>query len=103
MTLATEVRTTVLPQYEVPVTETPGFDHADRPAMKQMVESGLLDMQRLATLEVNELVDVLNVLTKDYTAWITEQHGRIGEDVIGYDTQAAQALDRCQAIQTRLQ
>lgn len=103
VTLATEVRTTVLPQYEVQVTETPGLDPADRPAMKQMVESGLLDMQRLATLEVTELVDALNVLTKDYAAWIAEQRERIGEDVVGYDTQATQALDRCQAIQMRLQ
>ena len=103
VTLATEVRTTVLPQYEVQVTETPGLDPADRPAMKEMVASGLLDMQRLATLEVTELVDALNVLTKDYAAWIAEQRVRIGEDVIGYDTSAAQALDRCQAIQMRLQ
>jgi ribosomal protein L24E len=103
VTLATEVRTTVLPQYEVQITETPGLDAADRPAMKQMVESGLLDMQRLATLEVTELVDALNVLTKDYAAWIAEQRGRIGADVVGYDAQAARALDRCQEIQTRLQ
>lgn len=103
VTLATEVRTTVLPQYEVQVTETPGLDAADRPAMKQMVESGLLDMQRLATLGVDELVAALNVLTNDYTAWIAEQRVRIGEDVVGYDTSAAQALDRCQDIQRRLQ
>ncbi|MFV8626539.1 DISARM system helicase DrmA [Ralstonia pseudosolanacearum] len=103
VTLATEVRTTVLPQYEVQVTETPGLDLADRPAMKQMVESGLLDMQRLATLDVTELVEALNVLTKDYAAWIAEQRGHIGADVVGYDAQATQALDRCQEIQTRLQ
>ena len=103
VTLATEVRTTVLPQYEVQVTETPGLDPADRPAMKEMVASGLLDMQRLATLGVTELVDALNVLTKDYAAWIAEQRERIGEDVVGYDAQAGQALDRCQEIQSRLQ
>lgn len=103
VTLATEVRTTVLPQYEVQVTETPGLDPADRPAMKEMVETGLLDMQRLATLEVTALVEALNVLTKDYAAWIVEQRNRIGKDVIGYDTQAGQALDRCEEIQTRLQ
>jgi ribosomal protein L24E len=101
--LATEVRTTVLPQYEVQVTETPGLEPTDRPAMKAMVESGLLDMQRLATLEVGQLVEALNMLTKDYAAWIGEQRARIGKDVIGYDTQAVQALDRCQKIQTRLQ
>ncbi|WP_233864651.1 DISARM system helicase DrmA [Paraburkholderia adhaesiva] len=103
VTLATEVRTTVLPQYEVQVTETPGRDPSDRPAMKEMMASGLLDMQRLATLDVTELVDALNVLTKDYAAWIAEQRLRIGNDVIGYDTQAIQALDRCQEIQSRLQ
>lgn len=103
VTLATEVRTTVLPQYEVQVTETPGLDPADRPAMQEMVKSGLLDMQRLATLEVSELTDALNVLTKDYAAWVAEQRQRIGEDVVGYDAQAAHALDRCQDIQSRLQ
>jgi len=103
VTLATEVRTTVLPQYEVQVTETPGLDRADRPAMKAMVESGLLDMQRLATLDVAQLVDALNVLTKDYAAWITEQRSRVDRDVSGYDTPARQAMDRCQEIQTRLQ
>ncbi|MGF6763374.1 ribosomal protein L24E [Paraburkholderia sp. GAS33] len=103
VTLATVVRTAVLPQYEVQVTETPGLDPADRPAMKEMVASGLLDMQQLATLGVTELVDALNLLTKDYAEWIVEQRKRIGEDVVGYDAQAGQALDRCQDIQTRLQ
>src|SRR5690606_21059915 len=72
VTLATEVRTIVMPQYEVKVTETPGLDPADRPAMKEMVESGLLDMQRLATLDINPLIEALNLLTKDYAAWIDE-------------------------------
>jgi hypothetical protein len=43
-----------------------------------MVSSGLLDMQRLATLEIDPLVDALNLLTKDYAAWIDEQRARIG-------------------------
>lgn len=103
VTLATEVRTSVLPQYEVQVTETPGLDPADRPAMREMVGSGLLDMQRLASMEVSELIYALSLLAKDYAAWITEQRARIGADVIGYDEQADQALKRCQEIQTRLQ
>ena len=103
LTLATEVRTTVMPQHEVQVTETPGLDPADRPAMKEMVSSGLLDMQRLATLDIDPLVDALNLLTKDYAAWIDEQRARVGVDVLGYDAQARQAIDRCQEIQTRLQ
>lgn len=67
------------------------------------MEGGLLDMQRLATLDVTQLVDALNLLTKDYAAWIAEQRVRVGKDVVGYDAQAAQALDRCQEIQSRLQ
>ncbi len=103
MTSATEVRTTVMPQYEVQVTETPGLDPSDRPAMREMVSSGLLDMQRLATLDIDPLVNALGMLTKDYAAWINEQRTRIGGEVTGYDTQSQQAMDRCQEIHTRLQ
>jgi len=103
VTLATEVRTTVMPQYEVQVTETPGLDPSDRPAMRQMVSSGLLDMQRLATLDIDPLIDALSLLTKDYSAWIDEQRARVGAEVTGYDTQSQQAMDRCQEIHTRLQ
>ncbi len=102
-TRAIEVRTTVVPQYEVQVTETPGLDPADRPAMREMVASGLLDMQRLAQLPVAELVEALNTLTRDYGVWIAEQRSRIGRDVVGYDMQAAQALERCEKIRARLQ
>jgi len=103
VTLATEVRTTVMPQYEVQVTETPGLDPSDRPAMREMVSSGLLDMQRLATLDIDLLVDALNTLTRDYAAWIDEQRARVGAEVTGHDTQSHQAMDRCKEIHTRLQ
>ncbi len=103
VTLATEVRTTVMPQYEVQVTETPGLDPSDRPAMRQMVSSGLLDMQRLATLDIDPLVDALSMLTKDYAAWIDEQRARVDAEVTGYDAQSQQAMDRCQEIHARLQ
>jgi len=103
VTLATELRTTVMPQYEVQVTETPGLHPSDRPAMREMVSSGLLDIQQLATLEIDPLVDALSMLTKDYAAWINEQRARIGAEVTGYDTQSQQAMDRCQEIHTRLQ
>ncbi|MEL6092787.1 DISARM system helicase DrmA [Plesiomonas shigelloides] len=103
VTLATEVRTTVMPQYEVQVTETPGLDPSDRPAMRDMVSSGLLDMQRLATLEIDPLVDALNMLTKDYAAWIGEQRASVGTQVKGFDAQAQAAMERCREIHTRLQ
>ncbi|MGK0417284.1 MAG: hypothetical protein ACJAST_002377 [Halopseudomonas sp.] len=103
VTLATEVRTTVMPHYEVQVTETPGLDKSDRQAMRKMVSSGLLDMQRLATLEIEPLVDALNMLTKDYSAWIGEQRDGIGSKVTGYDAQSQLAMDRCEEILERLQ
>ncbi|MCK0154901.1 DISARM system helicase DrmA [Alcanivorax sp. S6407] len=103
VTLATEVRTTVMPHYEVQVTETPGLDDSDRKAMREMVSSGLLDMQRLATLEIEPLVDALSMLTTDYSAWIGEQRDRVGSEVTGYDDQSQLAMDRCEEILERLQ
>ena len=99
---ATEIRTQVLPDYEVPVTETPGLNPEDRPAMREMVEKGYLDMQVLADMEQQELVDALTVLTSDYAKWIEEQTARIGSDVVDYDEQAKSALHKCRDIQQRL-
>lgn len=99
---ARELRTVIMPQYEVAVTETPGLDPQDRPAMRKMTNDGLLDMQTLADLDKDALIAALGVLTQDYAAWIEDQRGRIGNDVIGYEQQAKEALERCELIQTRL-
>ena len=100
---AHEVRTVVMPQYEVPVTETPGLRPEDRPAMREMVEKGHLDMEVLAGMDRSELVAVLSALASDYGKWIGEQRSRIGADVVGHDAQAAAALDRCKEIEQRLE
>jgi hypothetical protein len=102
VTLATEIRTVIMPQYEVAVTETPGEDPDDRPAMRKMLEHGWLDMHTLATLEKLELSQALRVLTDDYAEWIHEQSIRIGQDVIGHDHQAQLAMDRCHEVLVRL-
>jgi Helicase conserved C-terminal domain len=99
---AREVRTVVMPQYEVPVTETPGLRPEDRPAMREMVEKGHLDMEVLADMDRGALVAVLTALASDYKIWIDEQKSRIGADVLGHDAQAAAALDRCTEIERRL-
>ncbi len=99
---ATEIRTTVVPQYEVPVTETPGSEPEDRPVMRQIVQCGFLDMNRLAEMPTEELVAALSLLTDDYTAWIAEQRSRIGSDVVGFDRAAGEALDRCGDVLERL-
>ena len=99
---AFEVRTVVMPQYEVPVTETPGFRPEDRPAMREMIEKGYLDMRELATMERPPLVEALSFLTDDYEKWIAEQRDRVGTDVVGFDQRAHAALDRCIDIHARL-
>lgn len=99
---ATEIRTVFLPQYEVAVTETPGLNPEDRPAMRRMVDEGFLDMEVLAHLESGKLVEALSILTDDYESWISEQRARIGVDVIGHDAAATQAMDRCSEILIRL-
>lgn len=99
---AIEARTVFLPQYEVAVTETPGLNPEDRPAMRRMVDEGFLDMEVLAGLEPEKLVKALSILTDDYEEWISEQWARIGADVFGYDEAAKQAMDRCNEILLRL-
>jgi hypothetical protein len=99
---AVEIRTVVLPQNEVPITETPGIAAEDRVAMRGLVEEGLLDMEHLAAVERDDLIKILNILIEDYSAWIAEQRSRIGTDIIGYDITAEDALDRCKQIWERL-
>ena len=99
---AITIRTSVLPQYEVAVTETPGLDPADRPAMRRMVDEGFLDMQKLAELDQQELISALSIITDDYESWISEQRNRVGKDVIGYDEAAKLSMDHCNEILIRL-
>lgn len=103
---ATEVRTAVLPEYEIQVTETPGLEPEDRQAMRRMIKDGLLDMERLAELATpekrDELVTGLKVLMDDYAEWIAENRNAIGSEVIGYDTLATKAMKRCNLILKRL-
>jgi hypothetical protein len=100
---ALEIRTVVLPQYEVPVTETPGLAPEDRPAMKRLIKEGYLEMDRLANFDKDELATGLKILTKDYAVWISEQNNRISEDVKGYDEVAKAAMDRCTQVLKRLE
>jgi len=102
VSVAYEIRTKVMPQYEVQVTETPGSVSTDRPAMKEMVSSGLLDMEKLSTLDKYDVENVLGKLTQDYASWIDEQRTRIGKDVVGFDEQSKEAMDRSQKILDRL-
>lgn len=99
---ATEVRSVIIPQYEVPVTETPGLNDEDRPAMKTMVMHGHLDMTVLAEMEKDQLIETLSILTQDYADWITEQHSRVSSELPSYSEQAEEALGQCTHILQRL-
>ena len=92
-----------MPEYEVQVTETPGMESGDRPAMRRMIDEGLLDMECLAELSRDELVAGLKILTDDYAAWIAEERDRIGKTLVGYDSPATEAMERCALILERLQ
>jgi hypothetical protein len=102
LTKAVELRTTVMPQYEVPVTETPGGEVEDRPAMRKMFSDGSLDMKRLSDMKKPELIAALQMLTDDYEAWIQEQVARIEHAAVGYETQGEEAMSRCAKILDRL-
>ncbi len=99
---AVEVRTEVIPRYEVSVTETPGLEPADRPPMRAMVERGWLDMRVLAEMDAAELGNALGTLVDDYAAWIDEQSARVGGEIVGHDGPGHQALDRCRTTLGRL-
>jgi ribosomal protein L24E len=99
---AMEIKTVVLPEHELQVTETPGLEEGDRPAMRRMIEDGLLDMKRLAELEHDELIEGLNVLTEDYAAWIAEREKFALDGDFGYKNAATETLENCRTILERL-
>lgn len=100
---AVEVRTVVIPEFEVQVTETPGLDLRDRPAMRRLVDEGMLDMDKLAALPRAELVATLKILTNDYATWIREQNSRIAGEFAESTQTATQAMTRCEAMAERLE
>lgn len=103
--LATEIRTAVIPDEEIQITEAPGADPADRAALRALRAQGLLDMEKLADpaeLTDEELLAALTVLTGDYEDWIEENRDLIGVAVEGYDAQASEALGRCDLVLARL-
>lgn len=100
---AIEVRTVVMPQYDIPVTETPGLDESDREAMRRLVHDGFLDMKTLAELDRTELVTALKILTDDYAQWIKEHEKTAEGGVAGHNDSASEAVDRCGQISKRLE
>ena len=94
---ATEVRTQVVPWYDVPVTEAPTA--ADLPGLASLI----LDMKALAELDPTALAKTLGVLHQEYTAWIVGQQARIEVKALGeHEHSAVDALDKCRRTAERL-
>lgn len=99
---AVEIRSVVIPETEVEVTETPGMEADDRPEMKRLVNEGVLDMEKLAFLPPPEMIKALSILTHDYLAWIVEQKSRIPIEFRETTDAAIKAMDRCSSVAVRL-
>jgi len=99
---AVEISTRVMPEYEVPVTEAPGLETGDRPAMRRLLNDGLLDMARLAKMDRPDILAAIRILIDDYEVWIGEGNARKNIDAEGYETAAGQALARCDGVLERL-
>ena len=100
---ATAIQTVVMPQYEVPVTETPGGNADDRASMRKLLTEGWLNMRRLAELPKEELTVGLSILTDDYEAWIDEQNERSQlPGFARYSTPVKDTLKQCRKILVRL-
>jgi len=95
---ATEIRTAVMPSYDVARTEIPTRE--DNPAFESLV----LDMNELAALDRAELIQTLSILPTAYGKWIADQQSRIDAgDLAGFEVQAREAMARCARTQARLE
>lgn len=94
---ATEVRTQVVPWYDMPVTEAPTA--ADLPGLASLI----LDMKELADLDATALAKTLGALQQEYTAWIASQQARVDAKALGeHEHSASEALERCRRTAERL-
>jgi hypothetical protein len=86
---ATAIRTTFMPSYDLPMTES--VTRHDRPGLAALE----LDMKVLSELPTADLVTRLAVLADEYQAWLGEQRQRIDAgDVVGHEESAVEALRR---------
>jgi len=99
---AWRVRTEIVPRYELAVTETPGLDPDDRPAMRSMVGQGWLDMNRLAEMEPQDLRHALSCLVDDYAVWIKVQGARLGTEIADFESPGRDVIARCEETLHRL-
>lgn len=96
---AVELRTAVMPTYEVP--RAISVSAREEPALANVV----LDMKQLAELDAPALVNALTPLADAYAEWITRQRARVNNptpDLAPFLVQAQFNLERCENALTRL-
>jgi hypothetical protein len=97
---AVEVRTCVIPTYEVERMEPPTAE--DIPLLGEAV----FDMQTLSEIEMGGFAAALNPLAQAYQAWIEAQEARVAappSDLAVYRPNAEAALANCREALTRIQ
>lgn len=96
---AYEIRTSVIPAYEV--------EQVDAPSAKEIpaLEKVQLDMSALAKLDRNGFVSALMPLADAYEEWIIEQEKRVtspSPDLIPYIQSASSSMDTCRITLARI-
>jgi hypothetical protein len=99
--------TAVMPTQEVPLSEAPGPDDFEQPAIQEPFAAALpaLDMRTLAEARDDVLPGLLTPLVEAYEAWIAVQEERIGHPaarLAGYEERARHHLRVAAATVARI-
>jgi len=100
--LAVELRTTVIPEYEVQSTAASGFNVEEHPGLAKMSAEGFFDMKNLAKLDKNDLSKGLTLLVDDYAKWIDNEKYRKNTELSRYGKQTDEVIKQCNSILNRL-
>ena len=88
---AVMIKTSVIPYYDVPITEAPTIE--DIPGFGNLA----LDMMKLAEMDKDSLKDNLSILLVEYKKWIDTQKERIDKGELSNYAQAGiAAMERCE-------
>ncbi|MBQ9454454.1 MAG: DISARM system helicase DrmA [Thermoguttaceae bacterium] len=102
--LASEISTAVIPDYEIPITETPGAREEDRPALKMIYDQKWLNMRWLAEAPKGELLERLRFIINDYSDWISQlKEDAQNAEFQKFQSAAKKTIDHCEEIRDRLQ
>jgi hypothetical protein len=100
--LAVELRTAVIPEYEVQNTAASDFRVEERPGLAKMSAEGFFDMKNLARLDKDDLSKGLTMLVDDYAKWIDNEKSRKGTELRSYNKQTEGVIQQCNLILDRL-